>query len=395
MLRSSIAFPLEDNPFADALKKAWEEGWLDTFSENHFLIRALYGELPDFRTREQMNAVSVGLYFDCDTALIFITNLSQKVQRFIQLCGIANAKRFFEDQLSAGKDNYSEDQFFEALHEIHVLTYFTSYGNPDVDYEPELGGESGKKNPEYRVRNRFAIPSSKPEKPLIPAEDYLLDIEVKSIVGQVDKSIDLARPFVTPIVTIDYKKRDKLIRFCEERGFQVELPDVIHLCDFLNDAARKFQSPTQDNHFNLLFLNWTYREIPSLNYMEPLSLLDNLTNGLFKNSEIGKQFGLSADVFKNISAIFICSYPKQALAFNDIRWVFASRMCAVVFNSCLNEKQRLQLTSILHMNPSSNPPTPLILSYPPSDSVMGAIAVSNLEGIEKIIEEISWKEKRV
>lgn len=58
MERSNLEFPIEDDILVDALKRIWQEGWLDDFSESHFLIRAINGQLPDFRTKDQMNAVS-------------------------------------------------------------------------------------------------------------------------------------------------------------------------------------------------------------------------------------------------------------------------------------------------------------------------------------------------
>lgn len=389
MKSSECIFPI-DNIFLDALKMMWEQGWLDEYSEDHFLIRAIKGDLPNYRTKEQMNLVSPDLYFSCDTPINFLSNFSSKLERLISLCGCNNAKKFVKDQLSAGKRNYSEDQFFEALHEIHVLTYMTRCGSPNVEYEPEIGGLSGKKNPEYRIKNRFAIPSYNIDNPAIPAEDYLFDVEVKSIVGRVDSKLDLAQPFITPIVSIKYGDRQKLIDFCGNRGFQVELPNVIQLRNFLNDASAKFVKPTCENHFNLLFINWTYREIPLLNFMEPLSILDNPINGLYRDKNIGMKFGISEDVFDKTSAIFICSYPKQALIFNDIRWVFKNKKCAVLFNPNLNEKQKIQLTNILHMAPSANPETPLILSNPPVTSLVNALALSNLEGVEKIIDDIRF-----
>lgn len=390
MKRSDLKFPMENDLFVKTLKMMWEEGWFDEFSENHFLIRALNGQLPNFRTKNQMDAVSPELYFHCDTPFNFVTNFSQRMEKFMCLCGLENTKRFV-DQLSAGKSKYSEDQFFEALHEIHVFTYLTSFGDPKVQYEPPLGGKSGKKNPEYRIKNKFAIPSKEPEKPLIPIENYLLDIEVKSIVGQVSSGIDLSKPFIIPIVPIDCQKCSQLVTFCDELGFQVELPNITHLKSFLNDAANKFEVPTNENHFNILCLNWTYREIPVLNFMEPLSLLDNSLNGLFRYKDIGLNFGLNEEAFEKVSAIFIYSYPKQALAFNDLRWVFANNRCAVLFNPKLNEKQVLQLTHILHIAPSANPHTPLMLSYTPVTSMFEALDLSNLDGIEEVIKKILFK----
>lgn len=391
MKRSDLQFPLADNSCLDSLRMIWEHGWLDDFSENHFLIQAINGRFHNFRTMDQMNDATPNLYNDCRNCLNFTINFSQQIKRFIDLCDVSKAEQFIKDQLSAGKNNYSEDQFFEAMHEIHVFSYLTSFGKPNVDYEPAIGGLSGKKNPEYRIRNRFAMPGKAPGMPLVSAEDYTFDVEVKSIVGQVNTKIDLRKPFITPIVAIEYDMRNQLYAFCNERGFQVELPDVVQLTSFLNDAADKFDIPTYDNHFNLLYINWTYREIPALNYLEPLSLLDNPMNGLLRHRDIGLKFGISEDVFEKISAIFIYSYPNQAFVFHDIKWVFANKYCAVLFNPKLTEKQKLQLTHIFHMAPSANPITPLILPSPPVTTMIEAMAFSNLEGVEKVIKKIMFK----
>lgn len=390
MKYSEHDFPIEDDLFLETVKEMWGNGWLDEFHENHFLIRAIYGEIPHFEKSSLQDAISPELYFDCATSLIFLSNFSQIMRRFIILCGTDQARRFVQEQLSAGKEKYSEDQFFEALHEVHVLRYLTTYGNPTVEYEPALGGSSGKKNPEYRIKNSFAIPDREPGKSLVSKEDYVIDVEVKSIVGNLDSSITLDKPVICPIFAIEYKRRDQLLEFCHNRGFQVELPNVIHLRDFVNNAAAKFEKPNKNNHFNILYLNWTYREIPIFNFMEPLSLLDNAKNGLLRYREIGLKFGLSEDVFEKISAIFIYSYPRQSIIFQDISWVFANRKCAVLFSPYLNQKQALQLTHILHMAPISNPQTPLILSYPAVTTLFDEIAMANLEGIDEVINDVMF-----
>ena len=46
MLRSETPFPAEfDNEICSFMKKIWQEGWLDTYSSNHFLIMALEGRV--------------------------------------------------------------------------------------------------------------------------------------------------------------------------------------------------------------------------------------------------------------------------------------------------------------------------------------------------------------
>lgn len=391
MKRSEQKWPRQHNALTDTLKIMWERGWFDEFSEDHFLIRAINGDLPEYRTKPQVNMSSPELYNDCDTYLNFIINFSSTFYRFISFCGSDNAERFVRDQLSAGKSNYSEDQFFGALHEIHVFTYLTSFGKPSVDYEPMLSGSSGKKNPEYRIKNSFMIPGKDASDIIYKKEDYIFDVEVKSIVGQLNKNIDLEKPFITPSMAIEYSKKDKLFTLCNELELQVELPNVIQLREFLNSAASKFSSLLHKNHFNLLYINWTHREIPILNYIEPLSLLDNPVNGLLRYKDIGQKFKISNDVFEKISAIFIYSYPKQALIFGDIRWVFAKKQCAILFNPSLTPEQQLKLTRILSMNPSANPQIQPFLLYLPNKVPIKPLTYSNFEELANIIKQIRFK----
>lgn len=49
MLRSETPFPSEfDNLICSFLKRIWQEGWLDEYSNDHFLIMALEGRLNEF-----------------------------------------------------------------------------------------------------------------------------------------------------------------------------------------------------------------------------------------------------------------------------------------------------------------------------------------------------------
>lgn len=72
----------------------------------------------------------------------FIINFSNKIGELVGVIGERDTKRFFEDQVSAGKDNYDEAQFFRALSEIELIRHFVHFNNHRVKkvlYEPPLG----------------------------------------------------------------------------------------------------------------------------------------------------------------------------------------------------------------------------------------------------------------
>lgn len=60
--RSKTNFPLEDFDLCGALSKAWYEGWLDEFADNHFLIKAIEGRLESFQGFNQFQTNNVALY---------------------------------------------------------------------------------------------------------------------------------------------------------------------------------------------------------------------------------------------------------------------------------------------------------------------------------------------
>jgi hypothetical protein len=257
MYYSQKEFPLSHNIFLKPLNDMWVNGWFDEFSNNHFLIVAIIEQKINYRTKEQIEIASTSLYKENNNdAINFLINLSCVLNKMIRLCGEKQIEQFVKNQLSAGKDQYDEDQFFQALHEIQVFNFFTNYGNPQVKYEIPIGGESGKRNPEFRICNEFTIPGPTPEKPLYNKQFYTFDIEVKSVEGRLDSSINDDKPFVVPTIAIDFNKRVQLKALCENKGFQLELPNITHVCDFLNDAADKFEYPKESNHYNILFLNW-------------------------------------------------------------------------------------------------------------------------------------------
>lgn len=48
MKRFETKYPNEELDLAGALKKAWTAGWLDEFSDDHFLIKAIEERLSEY-----------------------------------------------------------------------------------------------------------------------------------------------------------------------------------------------------------------------------------------------------------------------------------------------------------------------------------------------------------
>ena len=108
MVRSNKPYPLEELDIIGSLKEAWFEGWLDEYSDEHFLIKSIEGRLNDFYGYSQFQANDIGMYkVDKESFQEnFCLNLSAKMLRLINLFGKDNIKLLFVDKLSAGKSNY-------------------------------------------------------------------------------------------------------------------------------------------------------------------------------------------------------------------------------------------------------------------------------------------------
>ena len=265
----------------------------------------------------------------------FIANLSCALSKLKENCTSEDLKNYIA-KLAAGKENYSEDQFWETLHELNAFMYMTKFSNCSIEYEPAIGGNTGR-NPEFRVNFSHKIDIKSSSSTII--NNCIFDVEVKSIVGNLNNSINKNDPFILPLLPIQYEKREQLKEACNELGFKLELPEVTHIKNFLNNAYTKFVCPDSKNHFNLLFLNWTFREIEN-NWLEPYMLLNNIHNGLYCYREIGEKCGLEPGVYDRISAIFIYSCPIQSIMFNDITWALANNRCSLVLNPSLSLTQK-------------------------------------------------------
>lgn len=131
-MRSNTKFPIEDDMgLCDFLRNAWRDGWLDEYSADHFLIKAIENRLTTFVGKEQLieNNINLQGIINEDGSintnafnLDFCTNFSLRMQALTEIFGNKNIKGFITNQMSAGKKHYNEDTFFEALSEVSILS---------------------------------------------------------------------------------------------------------------------------------------------------------------------------------------------------------------------------------------------------------------------------------
>lgn len=134
-MRHELEFPIKndiDRMAVNYLYLAWKNGWLDEYSEEHFLIKAINNRLKDFVGKDQLienniNLLNIvnedGMIKDSLFNLNFCINLSQKLQFLDGMFGGNYIRDFLRGQFAAGKNNYDEDSFFEALSEVSVLAF--------------------------------------------------------------------------------------------------------------------------------------------------------------------------------------------------------------------------------------------------------------------------------
>lgn len=302
MKRSETKYPLRGSDLAGTLQKAWEEGWLDEYSNEHFLIKALEGRLVDYPRLYSLPSSMPAMYPITENTfqLNFCMNFSAKIKGLISLFGEPGMERFFKDQLSAGKDNYDEDQFFRALSEVSVLCFFAASAKSG-EYEPKT---NGKKNPEAR---------------LVMNNDVIVDVEVKTPGFRDFKNII---DIVIPAVLLDNEGRDAFLQYCDEHEISGHMPRVQKLKDFLNSAADKFEPVDHVNHMNLLYINWSYSEFEEEGYQEAFSLLANNSNGILTHKNIGLNLGLKEEVYDKITAIVVYTESLHGLMFGEFRFVW-------------------------------------------------------------------------
>ena len=324
MKRSDKQFPIDNNNLLlSFLKKMWEEGWLDDYSDNHFLIRAIENRLTDFLGKLQLNLDNYLLYPISDKNSFvdtFLINFSTKLNGIYNSFDKKKIKKFVTDQLSAGKSNYNEEQFFSALSEISVIAFYNSICSwKNKIYEPKT---NGKKNPEVRF---------------VTQNDIIVDIEVKTP-GFVQNNIKEKK--LMPTVLLTEEGRLAVAKHCENNKLKCLMPRIDKLKDYINSAAIKFEIPTNNNHLNLLYINWSYSEFAPDAYLEAYYLLINPFNGIIRNKKIGKKIGILEEAYDKISAIIVYSDSLNGLAFMDLRYIWINQKFRMIaLNPNINYKK--------------------------------------------------------
>ena len=218
-MRHDIPFPIHnDYEICHYLKNIWECGWLDEYSDEHFLIKAIENRLTTFVGYTQMLNNEPNLHgvikakgiIDNDTFNSnFCMNLSGRLACLESLFGSDHMERFIKDQLSAGKQNYNEDTFFEAVSEVSVLYFYTFRSRwKQALYEPPIGKSKLSKNPEARFIGELSLNGD--------AQKITINIEVKcpkfpSIENQECK-------IAIPTVLLSDEGRKEIPAFCKDNG---------------------------------------------------------------------------------------------------------------------------------------------------------------------------------
>ena len=360
-------FPIKGyEEFCSFLYTAWSEGWLDEYSDEHFLIRAIEGRLDMFAGKEQLIANDLNLQGiihadgSADMAafhLNFCINFSRRMQFLSQKFGRDQIRRFMTDQMSAGKKHYEEDIFFQALSEVSVLS-FQAGMHPwfQMTYEPAMKEGGSKKNPEARLEGLLRCrvdDGNETERD----RKVIINVEVKAPRFPHDRHE--AEKIMIPTVLLTDSGRRKVKTFCEERDLRYLDPRVMKLKDFINSAAEKFKIPGE-NEFNLLYINWSYRDFPSNSFLEAWSLMTNDRNGILTHPKVAAEIGISADAFQKITAVIVYTESLEGLMFGDLRYIWqrtgaGPRFRMWVLDEKLREAERADRSNVLWGCTGMNP----------------------------------------
>ena len=339
--RSDTMYPRTNIDLCEGLRKAWTEGWMDEFSDSHFLIKAIEGRLEKYQGYYQFASSNVPLYRidESNFQNNFCINFSCKVACLIEFFGEDKFKNFFINQLSAGKEKYDEAQFFRALSEVSVLNFWQQRSKTG-EYEPKT---NGKKNPEAR----FCC-----------INGTTVDIEVKTP-GFHD--FDGIQEIVLPTVLLNDIGRKAFSSFCDANNINWSMPRVEKLKDFLNSAAEKFEIVDHINHMNFLYINWTFSEMLDSGFEEALSLLAHPINGILFHKDIGLQLGVNEEVYEKITAVIVYTESISGLMFNDFKWVWTQGENGMPHFGIVGLHNREELFEITGMNPFGKQLTPILL----------------------------------
>ena len=327
MCRREVPFPSKfDNMCCSFIKKIWQDGWLDDYSSNHFLIMALESRLNEFSWNEQFLNNNNHAYFSAITAdgridyeafaMNFCMNFSSRLAGLSSIFGEKETKRFVMDQLSAGKEKYNEDAFFQAFSEVEILTFFhRGFSWDEVKYEPTLTSNGA--NPEAYFIGKICNKDS-----TVPVT-VKVNIEVKT--PQFPHIDSHQERILVPGILLSDEGRKSIPQFCTDNNVEFISPRITKLVDFINSAAKKFDYP-KENEYNLLYINWAYCDFPSNAFLEAWSLLTNEHNGLLTHPNVSTSLPfknpICAEAYKKITAVIVYTSSLDQLMFCDFRHVW-------------------------------------------------------------------------
>ncbi len=360
--RSEKPFPSSCDDFIGFFKNAWHNGWLDDYSDEHFLIKCINKQLTGIEWESQLlfnNSTSINTPIMDDGkidynafTINFIVNLSAKLMGMSSVFGEEEMKNFVVNQLAAGKSSYDRDMFFQALSEIEILSFYA--GRADWDealYEPPIGVNGS--NPEARFVHKDKNTN----------QTITINIEVKTPKFPLIHEHNVRTAI--PTILLSDVGRTKFQKLCEDNQSKCVMPRVTKLVQFINSAAKKFEKPIE-NEFNLLYINWSYSDFPSNGFLEPWSLLTNEKNGILTHPEIGTKLPfnspISSEAYEKITAVIVYTSSLDQLMFSDFRYSWqgspkvGSRFRMFVLDKNLREKELANESDILlkitGMNPS-------------------------------------------
>lgn len=356
MKRSEVPYPNTDDiniKFCSFFISSWEKGWFDSYSEDHFLIRAIENRLEEFIGEKQLienninqyNIVKNGSIDYSKFAYNFCINLSTKIDALKKYFGEEQIKNFVINQLSAGKEHYNEDCFFEALSEISILSFLSRHDWTHYFYEPILN-QSNNKNPEARFE--------------FNSDDYELKVNVEVKAPAFPHINHDTEKIIIPTILLSKEGRYKVKEYCNSNGLVYLDPRILKLRDFLNSATDKFLVP-DENEYNLLYINWSYRDFPSNSYLEAWSLLTNPINGILTNPVYADNVGVKKAFFDKISAVIVYTESLEGLMFQSFQHVWQSNISGPrfrmwinnhIYNDQINNAFRSDLFDITGMNQS-------------------------------------------
>lgn len=294
----------EDKVIFKSIMEANIKGWMDDFSEKHFLIKALNGKIDYFQ--KYSNLVEDSIYFETNYCNSFLGNFSNRLNVLFQVFGEKDMKNYFNSCLSAGKKNYEDAQFFRALSEAMIMEFLIVYGPSRLKqaiYEPKLGKNG--ENPEARFIYDCGI---------------TIDVEVKT--PGFKKSDNKLNKTIIPAFLLDVEDEKVFKEISCKYNYNLMKPRVLKLRTFINEAGDKFVKPKDSNHINLLYINWTYSDMEVSGLKEPYGLLYNNYNGILKNKEAALSLGINEEALEKITAIIIYQDSFESIIFNDFRDVW-------------------------------------------------------------------------